>query len=85
MPSLWIWFAGYAIAISGREMAMASSSGNGSLLPSTIIGMMTAVKLPASIRIGFVLFVMRMTSSPLQASAARFRKAAYGRFVVLAV
>ena len=64
----------YAIAISGRVIAMASSSGKGSLVPSTIIGMMTAVKLPASIRIGFLPSVIRIASSPLHASDSPFQE-----------
>ena len=64
---------GYAITISGRLIAMASSSGKGSLKPSEIIGMITDEKLPASIMSGLVWLVMRRVSSLLIASAARLR------------
>ena len=57
----------------GARGAGASKRAMALSIVGTIIGMMTAVKLPASTRIGFVPFVMRMTSSPLQASTAKIQ------------
>src|SRR5690349_11570062 len=74
----------YAIARVGSAIAIpCSSTRKGSFCPSTIIGMITAVKLPASINTGFCPPEIFITSPPLQASTARLRKAADTHTLVL--